>query len=70
MYIAVSVHLSVLYHIFEIAYPHQRALDGVDAVRSVGRGRQGPVVFVPAVGGRGHAQFVLTEKIEAGANKH
>jgi len=41
------------------------ALVCVDAVWGVGCGRQSLVVFVPAVGGRRHAQFVLTEKLEA-----
>lgn len=49
---------------------HQCSLVCVNAVRSVSRGGQSFVVFVPAVGGRRHAELVLTEQIEAGADKH
>lgn len=44
-------------------FTHQRALVRVDAVWSVCRGCQCPIVFVPAVGGWWHAEFVLTEKL-------
>lgn len=49
---------------------HQRALVGVDAVRGVCCGRQSPVVFVPAVDGRRHAEFVLTVELQARAHEH
>lgn len=49
---------------------HQRPLVRVDAVRSVCCGHQGPVVFVPAVGSRGDAEFVLTVELQAQAHEH
>lgn len=44
---------------------HQCSLVRVDAERGVYCDHQSPVVFVPAVGGRRHTQFVLTVELQA-----
>lgn len=59
---------TLYFHISVFTY--QRALARVDAVRSVRCGRQSPVVFVPAVDGRRHAEFVLTVELQARAHEH
>lgn len=65
-YSGVHLNLSVYMVILCIlVHSHQCALVRINAVWCVCCGHQRPVVFVPAVGGRRDAEFVLTVKLQS-----